>query len=67
MSNSQKVDLQKPQMVQNAYFNGVFCYYSNDISEINTRLLYLGYSSNKPIISKLSVGTKLAPYFKYSY
>ena len=41
-----------------AYFGSYFCYHSNGKSQINTRLLHLGYCSNK-LIGRNYIGSTL--------
>ena len=36
-------------LLNSAYFDSHLCYYSNGISRIDTRIVHLGYCSNKPI------------------
>ena len=47
-----------------AYYSGHFCYHSNGKSQINTRLLHLGYCEEigeKQFSFSASTGVKIAP------
>ena len=46
LSNVSKL-LQNPIFCFQSFFDGHFCYHSNDKSQNNTRYLHLGYCSNK--------------------